>query len=140
MNLFLRIVFIMALGAWTIWPEPWGLGLFTLGMFSVNPVIGLGIAILWTLLVTTALPLSLRHYKLGTQLSLIALTLLLHYQAFMMGFLKFENYTPWAISLAMSAMFIFIAWPMIANRLWQWTHYQRAVDPQVQPDNGEHSH
>lgn len=139
MHLAIRILAIMALGAWTIWPEPWGLGLFTLGMISVNPVVGLTMAILWTIVVFTVLPLKLRHYKLGTQIALIAMVLIMHYQAYAMGFMSLDNYAPWLISFTLSGIFVLVAWPMIANRLWQWTHYQRAVDGQL-PDTGEHLH
>lgn len=139
MNLALRIFVIMALGAWTIWPSDFGLTVITFNLFKTHPIWAMLIAVAWVIVVTTMLPLKLRHYKLYTQVALALMTLVLFGQAYLIGLIDTTNWSMPLVSLGLAAIFIGIGWPIIANRLWQWMHYQRAVDPQT-PDAGEHSH
>ncbi len=134
MKLAIRIAIIMLIGAWTIWPEPWGGAVLAYNSFPNAPILtSLGV-LLWTIVVFTALPIPLRQYRFWTQISLAVIFAILHFQAFMIGIFSTNNPVMLFVSLGLSAIFVLVAWPMIANRLWQWTHYQRAVDTQVDTD------
>lgn len=129
MNLFLRVVIVMLIGAWTIWPEPWGFAVFAYNAFPLYPIpISLAIAV-WTIVVATLLPIPLRQYRFWTQISLAAIAAILHFQAYIIG--AFSSPIFLGVSIGLSGIFILVAWPLVANRLWQWMHYQRAVDTQA---------
>lgn len=136
MNLFWRIVLIMILGAWIIWPAWFGLFNLTLQLASVNLVLALLLTGFLTLVIMTLAPLKLRHYKYYTQVALVFIMCVFHYQAYTMGYLPLTALTNWLVTVGLSVIFIFVAWPMIANSLWQKTHNQRAVDAQDDTELG----
>lgn len=130
MNLLWRVVFIMLLGAWIIWPDWFGLAVIIGNLFPAMPVAAAGIGLVTLLVVITLLPLSLRIYKRATQAGLLLAFGLIFYKLWAIHFLTFDMPMAWMISIVLTLVFVFIAWPMIANVLWQRLHYQRAVDVQ----------
>ena len=112
MNLLWRVALIMLLGAWIVWPDWFGLSVLLVNLFPTMPVLAtlLGLAVL--LVVVTLLPLSLRLYKRCSQLGLILAVAVTLYKANTIGFLTFDMPMTWMIIIALSVVFIFIAWPM----------------------------
>ena len=128
MNLFTRIVAILAIGGWLILPFDFGLGVLLWTLSKTQPVLALILALAMTIIIFTVWDLKLESYKRFTQLALAAMAIVFHLQAWLFGLLPFANWQLWIVTVGLSAVFILVAWPMISNRLWQATHYKRAAD------------
>lgn len=140
MNLFWRTVAVMLLFGWIIWPYGAGLGEFNLKLYSTMPVAAGALTIVILLAIVTLAPLSHKRYTQASILVLLLAIGLAHFKAWSVGMLPFDQPVAWALSLALCAVFAFIAWPMIATNIWQKTHYRRSVDTSNDNTENEGGH
>lgn len=119
-GLFIRWAIVVLLGLATAWPE-WGIAARSWAWFQYAPIPIVLFDLVWAVILSIALPLTLRVFRVVSTVALLALMLTLLYLAYTRAPDVLLS-MPWPVVWGVLVLSSSLGWWKIATPIWRWSN------------------